>query len=69
MTTPATKYPSVKVKLVGRDGNAYAILGRVAKALRSHKVDKPTIDRFFKEATSGDYNHLLATCMKWVVCS
>ena len=30
MSTP--KYPQVKVKLVGEDGNAFAILGRVQRA-------------------------------------
>lgn len=24
------------------------------------------IDQFRKEATSGDYDHLLQTCMRWV---
>ena len=27
---------------------------------------KQEIDDFSKEATSGNYNHLLQTCMKWV---
>ena len=25
-------------------------------------------DQFFKEATKGDYDHLLTTCMKWFDC-
>jgi len=29
----ATKYPDVKVKLVGEDGNAFAIIGKVKTAL------------------------------------
>lgn len=59
------KYP-VKVKLVGEDGNAFAILGRVAQALRKHKVPTKEIEEFLKEAKSGDYDNLLITCMKWV---
>jgi hypothetical protein len=28
-------------------------------------LPKSEIDAFFAEATSGDYDHLLATCMRW----
>ena len=28
------KYPNVKVQLVGQDGNAFAILGNVQRAMR-----------------------------------
>ncbi len=62
------KYPHINVRLVGEDGNAFAILGRVNHALRMAKVPKEERDAFIKEATSGDYNHLLATCMDWVNC-
>ena len=55
----------VRVSLVGEDGNAFAILGRVSKALRrAGFVD--VADEFMAEATSGDYNHLLATVLKYV---
>jgi hypothetical protein len=29
-------------------------------------VEKPEIDAFTKEATRGDYDHLLMTAMRWV---
>ena len=55
----------VRGKLVGEDGNAFAILGRVSKALkRAGLVD--AADEFMTEATSGDYNHLLATVLEYV---
>ena len=60
------KYPKIKVKLVGKDGNAFAILGSVATAMREAKLEESEIKEFRKEATSGDYNHLLRTCMEWV---
>lgn len=60
------KYPNIKVKLTGRDGNAFAIMGAVNDALRKAKVDKVERDLFLKEAGSGDYNHLLMTAMRWV---
>ena len=60
------KYPNVTVTLVGEDGNAFAILGAVSRALKKADVPKPEINQFMDEAESGDYDHLLQTCMKWV---
>ena len=60
------RYPHVRVRLVGEDGNAFAILGRVARALRRAGVPPEEIRRFHEEATAGDYDHLLATVMAWV---
>jgi len=59
------KYPNVHVQLVGQDGNAFAVMGACAKAARKAGVPKNEIDEFFKEATSGDYDHLLGVCMQW----
>ena len=59
-------YPNVKVRLVGEDGNAHAILGRVIQALRRSKVPEDKVSEFKREAMSGDYDNLLCTCMKWV---
>ena len=63
-----TKY-DIKVKLIGRDGNAFAILGAVQKELKKAGAPKEDLDAYFAEATSGDYDHLLATTMKWVKVS
>jgi Domain of unknown function (DUF4314) len=60
------RYPEVQVQLSGEDGNAFAILGRTAAALRAAGVPSEEIDAFFAEATSGDYDHLLHTTMAWV---
>ena len=62
----SVKFPNVKVRLVGEDGNAFAILGRVTRAMRRAYVPKKERDAFMAEATSGDYDHLLGTVMKWV---
>jgi len=62
------KYPDVHVKLVGADGNAFAIMARVQKAMRLGGVPKVDRDAFLAEAMSGDYNHLLQTCLRWVDC-
>lgn len=55
----------IKVKLIGEDGNAFAILGRVRQALvRAGRYEETA--RFMVEATAGDYEHLLATVQKYV---
>lgn len=56
----------IEVELVGQDGNAFAILGRVQRAMRRAGVEKEVIDQYAEEATSGDYDHLLATTMRYV---
>lgn len=62
------KAPSIKptVKLIGQDGNAFAIMGNVKRALKSAGADKEYIDKYLSEATSGDYDHLLAVSMEYV---
>lgn len=60
------RYPKIRVKLVGEDGNAFAILGRVITALKKGGAPVEDIAAFKAEAMSGDYNKLLATCMNWV---
>jgi hypothetical protein len=56
---------SVEVQLSGEDGNVFAIIGRVSKTLqRGGHAD--LIDEFQREASSGDYDHALQTCMDYV---
>lgn len=56
---------NAKVKLTGEDGNAFHILGRVTLAIK--ESDKPELsEEFYREALSGNYDHLLRTCMKYV---
>lgn len=75
MTTEfKVKYPDVTVDMSGEDGGTLQILGRVRRALRLHlrELEIPSADidaeiaTFTAEATSGDYNHLLQTVMRWV---
>lgn len=65
-TSTGVRYPKIKVKLVGTDGNAFSVMGNVRKALRKGGVPQEEIEAFSAEAMSGDYNNLLATCMRWV---
>lgn len=56
---------NIRVKLIGEDGNAFFILGKVREALIKNGR-KDLVEEFMKEAKSGDYNHLLATVMEYV---
>ena len=60
------KYPHIAVPLTGEDGNAYSILGRVSHALRQAGVSQAEREAFLQEATTGDYDHLVQTVMRWV---
>jgi hypothetical protein len=51
-----------RVKLVGEDGNAFAIMGRCVAAARKAKWTSERIKEFTNKARSGDYDNLLATC-------
>ena len=66
MTKTDVKYSEIEVKLVGQDGNAYAIIGAVIAAMKEADLSKEQIEEFLTEAMAGDYDHLLQTCMKYV---
>ena len=53
------------VKILDQDGNAFAILARCQSAARNAAWDERYLEEFLDEATSGDYNHLLQTVMKY----
>ena len=60
------KYPNIEVQLTGGDGNAFAIIGAVKKALRRGGVSAKEQTEFVDAATSGDYDNVLRTAMAWV---
>lgn len=62
------KYPNIKVRLVGMEGNAFAIMGRVSQALRRGGVSLEERNAYIAESKRGDYYQLLATAMAWVSC-
>ncbi len=67
-TTPAidlSSLPRPKVKLKGIDGNAFAIIGHVSKALKGAGWTREQVEAFTSEAMAGDYDALLRTCLKY----
>lgn len=60
------KHPEVTVKLIGQNSNAFMVMGLVQQAMKRAKVPREEIDQYIEESTSGDYNNLLRTAMRWV---
>jgi hypothetical protein len=53
-----------KLKILGTDGNAFALLGKAKRAALKAGWNSQRIDDLFEEAMNGDYDHLLATLME-----
>ena len=51
--------------LVGVDGNAFAIMGYTARAMKKAGLGKE-VDHMYEEAKSGDYYNLIAVCDRYV---
>ncbi len=60
------KFPHIEVVLIGQNGNAFFIVGRVMKAMKQAGVEQEDINSYKDEATSDDYNHLLRVTDKTV---
>lgn len=52
--------------LVGVDGNAFAIIGYTARAMRKAGFTEEEIKGMYAEAESGDYYNLIAVCDDYV---
>ena len=59
-------YPEIEVQLSGEDGNAFFIIARVRSALRKSGISQSEIEAFTSEASGGNYDNVLQTCMRWV---
>jgi len=60
------EFPHIKVQLTGTDGNAFAVIGSVRKALLRAGVKDADIAAYQEEATAGDYDNLLQVTMRTV---
>ena len=52
----------IKIKLVGTDGNCFAILAKVIRALKKAGYED-LARQYEQEATAGDYDNLLRVTM------
>lgn len=53
-----------KYDLIGIDGNAFNILGYVTNAMRREHYSRDEIKAFREQATSDDYDYLLACAIQ-----
>ena len=60
------RYPNIAVQFQGQDGNAFALIRRIARALRGAGIAEEEVRTFRTECMSGDYDHVLRICMRWV---
>lgn len=54
-----------EVQLSGGGGDALILIGKVEDALRRAGNPPEVVDAFRAEAFSGDYDHVLQTCMTY----
>lgn len=59
------KYPDITVELIGQDSNAFNILGICRRAMKRAHLPVSEIEAFTQEATSSNYDHLLATVCEY----
>jgi hypothetical protein len=65
----APKYPKAAVKLVGKDANAFDIIGKVAAAMVPGGCATKRGRCIHHAAMVHDYDHLLRTVMGWGWCA
>lgn len=58
-------HPEINIPMVGEDGNAFSILGRVRRIMRRAGLEDTEWEAFYEEATSSDYGNLLVTVVRW----
>jgi hypothetical protein len=59
-------FKHVEVNMRGVNGNVFMILGTVKRALSRAGATPFQLSVFIHRAQSGDYEHALSTCAKWV---
>ncbi len=52
--------------LVGVDGNAFSVMGYVVSCMKTCKKSKAEQEAYVQDATSSDYNHLLAVSCEMI---
>jgi hypothetical protein len=62
------EFPEEHVNLTGIEGNVFAIIEAVRKAIRHQGTSELecNLGAFLEEALSTDYEHFLKTCRRWV---
>ena len=61
MSLPSKK---VKLKLVGLNGNAFALMGAFKRQAERERWTRDEIKQVIDQCLAGDYDHLLVTLME-----
>ena len=56
----------MEIDIRGSQGNATFLMGSAERWAKQLDWDQSAIDAMIEDMQSGDYDHLLATCMRWV---
>jgi hypothetical protein len=56
----------IEVQLSGNDGNAFAVMAAVKRALKTAGATPEELSQYQQESMSGDYDNLLRVAMEWV---
>lgn len=59
-------HPIPGFRLVGEDSNAFAIIARFQRAARKAGLPAEAIAAVEADATSSNYDHLVATYARWM---
>jgi hypothetical protein len=65
MLVTSPEFKKVKVRLTGEDGNAFAIMGRVSRALKA-SGQREAAAEYIRRAMAADYYTLLAVTMEYI---
>ena len=61
------KFPQIKVKLVGTDGNIFALIAKVSNVLKQNRVNNDLVNEFSKDIiNSSNYDEALSKITNWV---
>tara|TARA_R100000008_G_scaffold33673_1_gene19050 strand:+ start:348 stop:563 length:216 start_codon:yes stop_codon:yes gene_type:complete len=60
------QFADVDVQLSGNDGNAFAIMGSVVRALKANGATEDQIAEYHEASMSGDYDNLLSVACRTV---
>lgn len=55
-----------KYDLVGIDGNCYAVMGYVIRAMKEQKFNQKQIERYQQRAKKKDYNYLISISITYI---
>jgi hypothetical protein len=66
VSKPKFDTEEVVIALHGPTGNAYAVMGLAAGAMKRAGAEKEEIVQYHAEATASDYENLLAVTRRWV---